>query len=150
LVASTTEPLNHNQLGGDEMLIAGELGRGINEAFRQVAKATSGLSSGTFTVNQENVLAAARIIDTAADDLFRLLRESKRNVRIDPPGGDEVSTRMSRAWNDRLLDDEDSYAERVGEYVLGLRKLAVQLGDTAKAYGYSEEQIEAAFRAQSA
>lgn len=128
----------------------GELGSGISEAFRQVDKATRGLSSGTFTVNQDNVLAAARIIDTQADRLFKLLHQSKKDVRFDPPGGDDVSTRMSLAWNDRLLDDDDSYANRVGEYVVGLRKLAVQLGDTAKAYGYSEDQIEAAFRGQSA
>ncbi len=32
------------------------------------------------------------------------------------------------------------------DYITGLKKLAVQLGDTAKAYGYTEDQIEAAFR----
>lgn len=132
------------------MLIAGELGRGISEAFRQVEKATSSIRSGTFTVNQDNVLAAARIIDTQADVLFKLWRQCKRDLQIEPPGGDDVSTRIAPAWNDRLIDDDDSYARRIADYVLGLRKLAVQLGDTAKAYGYSEEQIEAAFRGQSA
>lgn len=132
------------------MLIAGDYGRGINEAFRQVEKASQALGSGTFTVHKGNVLAAARIIDTQADKLFKQLRRSKEQLRIDPPGGDDVSTRIAPAWNDRLVDDEDSYAERIGQYVLGLRKLAVQLADTAKAYGYSEEQIEAAFRGQGA
>jgi hypothetical protein len=132
------------------MLIAGDYGRGINEAFRQVEKATRAVSSGTFAVNKDNVLAAARIIDTQADNLFKQLRRTREQLRVDPPGGDDVSTRIAPAWNDRLVDDDDSYAERIGQYVLGLRKLAVQLGDTAKAYGYSEEQIEAAFRGQSA
>ncbi|OLF09469.1 hypothetical protein BLA60_20145 [Actinophytocola xinjiangensis] len=128
------------------MLTAGAIGSGLTKAFHQVDQATRSLSSGTFTVNQDNVLAAARIIESQAEHLSRLLRLSKRGIRIEPPGSDDVSTRMSKAWNDRLLDDEDAYARRIGEYVLGLRKLAIQLGDTAKAYGYSEEQIEAAFR----
>lgn len=132
------------------MLIAGDYGRGINEAFRQAENAAKSVSSGTFTVNKDNVLAAARIIDTQAEVLFKQLRRTKEQLRIEPPGGDDVSTRIAPAWNDRLVDDEDSYAERIGQYVLGLRKLAVQLGDTAKAYGYSEEQIEAAFRGQGA
>lgn len=128
------------------MLIAGEFGSGISEAFRQVEKATRSVGSGTFTVNKDNVLAAARIIENQAENLNRVLRINRRILRVRPPGGDDVSTRIAPAWNDRLIDDSDSYAERIQQYVAGLRKLAVQLGDAAKAYGYSEEQIEAAFR----
>jgi hypothetical protein len=47
-----------------------------------------------------------------------------------------------------LVEDDDSYAHRVADYVTSLKKLAVQLGDTAKAYGYTEDEIEAAFRGQ--
>ncbi len=63
-------------------------------------------------------------------------------LRIDPPGDDDVSTRMSLAWNDLLVGNDDSYKNRVKEYIAGLRKLAVQLGDTAKSYGYTEEEID--------
>ncbi|GAB3433104.1 hypothetical protein [Actinophytocola sediminis] len=132
------------------MLIAGEFGSGITDAFRQVDLATRSLRSGTFTVNKDNVLAAARIIENQADRMSRTFRRARRELLVRPPGGDDVSTRIAPAWNDRLVDDEDSYAIRIEQYVGGLRKLAVQLGDTAKAYGYSEEQIEAAFRGQSA
>ncbi|MCT2586002.1 hypothetical protein [Actinophytocola gossypii] len=132
------------------MHIVGDYGRGINEAFWQVDQATRAVSSGTFTVNQDNVLAAARIIEAQADVLRRLWLNTRDDLRIEPPGNDDVSTRIALAWNDRLVDDDDSYAERISAYVVGLRKLAVQLGDTAKAYGYTEDQIEAAFRGQGA
>lgn len=132
------------------MHILGDYGRGINEAFWQVDQATRSVSSGTFTVTKDNVLAAARIIETQADALFEQWKGAKEELRIEPPGDDDVSTRIAPAWNDRLVDDDDSYAERIGAYVLGLRKLAVQLGDTAKSYGYTEDEIEAAFRGQGA
>ena len=132
------------------MHIVGEFGSGISEAFRQLDRATQAASSGTFTVTKDNVLAAARIIETQADALFRRAKDAVRDLRIEPPGGDDVSTRIAPAWNDRLVFDDDSYANRIMEYVGGLRKLAVQLGDTAKSYGYTEDQIEAAFRGQGA
>ncbi|HEY0451586.1 hypothetical protein [Actinophytocola sp.] len=132
------------------MEIIGDYGRGINEAFMQVDKATRGLASGTFTVNQHNVLAAAKIIDSEASTLMGRLQGSQRDLRIEAPGGDDVSTRIAPAWNDRLVDDDDSYAKRILDYIAGLRKLAVQLADTAKAYGYTEDQIETAFRGQGA
>lgn len=132
------------------MYFAGDIAGGVNNAFEQVEKATRGISSGTFTVTKDNVLAAGRIIESQADSLRERLRLSQRDLRVDPPGGDDVSIRIAPAWNDRLMDDDDSYANRVGEYVAALKKLAVQLGDTAKAYGYTEDQITAAFRGQGA
>jgi hypothetical protein len=97
-------------------------------------------------VSQHNVLAAARIIESQADSLFKVWKDARRDMRIDPPGSDDVSTRMAPAWNDRLLLADDSYANRVHQYITGLKKLAVQLGDSAKAYGFTEDQIEAAFK----
>lgn len=128
------------------MQLMGDFGRGINEAFRQVDAANQGVSSGTFTVNQHNILAAARIIDSQASALLERLKGAQRDLRIEPPGGDDVSTRIAPAWNDRLVLDDDSYARRVEDYVTGLKRLAEQLGDTAKSYGYTEDQIQAAFR----
>jgi hypothetical protein len=130
------------------MQIMGDFGRGINEAFRQVDQATQGVSSGTFTVSQHNILAAARIIESQADALFKRLKASQRELFVEAPGSDDISLRIAPAWNDRLLEDDDSYAHRVADYVTGLKKLAVQLGDTAKAYGFTEDEIEAAFRGQ--
>ena len=127
------------------MYLAGDIGRGINAAFKQVNEATQGISSGTFTVSKDNVLAAARIIDSQADVLQRLWTKRSRALRVEPPGDDDVSTRMAMAWNDVLFEDDDSYRNRIRDYIVGLRKLAVQLGDAAKAYGFSEDEISAAF-----
>lgn len=128
------------------MYLAGDIGRGINAAFKQVNEATRNLGSGTFTVNKDNVLAAARIIESQADALKDRVVRLRRELEVNPPGNDQVSIRMAAAWNDILLGDEDSYRNRITEYIVGLRRLAVQLGDTARAYGYSEDEIEAAFR----
>jgi hypothetical protein len=128
------------------MQIMGDFGRGISEAFRQVDQANQGVSSGTFTVSQHNVLAAAKIIETQADALFETWKNARRDMNIVPPGSDDVSTRIAPAWNDRLVTGDDSYARRVGDYITGLKKLAVQLGDTAKAYGFTEDEISAAFK----
>lgn len=130
------------------MYLAGDMGRGISAAFKQVNDATRNLGSGTFTVNRDNVLAAAKIIESQADALKDRFAGIRRDLRINPPGNDQVSERMSAAWNDLLLDDEDSYRNRITAYIAGLRRLAVQLGDTARAYGFSEEEIEAAFRSK--
>lgn len=132
------------------MYLAGDIGRGITDAFKQVESATRGITSGTFTVNKDNVLAAGRIIESQAEALRDRLKEAQSDLRVEPPGGDDVSVRIAPAWNDRLVDDDDSYAHRVGDYVTGLKKLAVQLADTAKSYGYSEDDIQAAFRGQGA
>jgi hypothetical protein len=127
------------------MYLASDMGRGISDAFKQVEQATRGITSGTFTVTKDNVLAAGRIIDSQATALQHVWMDSAHGMRIDPPGNDDVSTRMSLAWNDLLIGNEDSYKNRVKDYIVGLKRLAVQLGDTAKAYGYTEEEIATAF-----
>jgi hypothetical protein len=122
-----------------------EIARGVESAFEKAAQATKGITSGTFTVNRDNVLAAGRIIESQADALYDIWRGAVKNLRIQPPGTDDVSVAMAKAWNDRLVQDDDSYSNRIGDYIGGLRRLAVQLGDTAKAYGYTEDEISAAF-----
>lgn len=122
-----------------------DIGRGVDAAFKALEKANTAITSGTFTVNRDNVLAAGRIIESQADALQHLWMEHSRALRIDPPGDDSVSGAMSLAWNDVLVNNDDSYRNRIKDYIFSLRKLAVQLGDTAKAYGYSEDEISAAF-----
>jgi hypothetical protein len=132
------------------MYLAGDVGRGVEAAFRRIEQATAAITSGTFTVNRDNVLAAGRIIESQADALQRLWLDCTRGMRIDAPGTDDVSIRMADAWNDRLLTDDDSYKNRVKDYVVGLRRLAVQLGDTARSYGYTEDEISTAFGSEGA
>jgi hypothetical protein len=132
------------------MNLAGDIGRGVAAAFQQVEQATRGITSGTFTVNKDNVLAAARIIESAAETLQDRNKSILKDLRLRPPGNDDVSIRMAAAWNDVLIDNDDSYELRITDYVAGLRRLAVQLGDTARAYGFSEDEIETAFRTSGA
>lgn len=122
-----------------------DVARGVESAFKAVERATSAITSGTFTVNRDNVLAAGKIVESQADALQQLWVDRGRALIIDPPGDDDVSTRMSLAWNDRLYTADDSYYHRIRDYIVGLRKLGGQLSDTAKAYGYSEDEISAAF-----
>ena len=126
------------------MELLGEIGRGINDAFTQVTQATANLTSGTFTINKDNVLAAAKIIHTLAHNLLHELKESRKDLRVAPPGDDDVSIRVAPAWNDMLVDNTDSYANRIQQYVDGLNKLAQQCGDSAKAYGYTDQEIAGA------
>lgn len=127
------------------MHLAGDAA-GFNAAFEKLEQATKSITSGTFTVNRGNVLAAARIIDSTADSLWDTTRGVRDDLQVRPPGNDDVSRLMAKAWNAVLFEDEDSYRSRITDYVAGLRRLAVQLGDAARAYGFTEEQIEAAYR----
>jgi len=128
------------------MHLAGDTAAGFNAAFKQLEQATKGITSGTFTVNKDNVLAAARIIDSTADNLWETCKDVQFVLRVRPPGNDDVSVAMAEAWNALLLGDDDSYSRRITDYVAGLRRLAVQLGDAARTYGFSEDEIEAAYR----
>jgi hypothetical protein len=132
------------------MHFSGEISQGVSQAFTQLEKVSSAVNSGTFTVDKDNVLAAARIIDAQADALQEKLRDAVENLKLEPPGNDAVSIRMAAAWNDLLLGNDDSYRHRIGEYVASLSRLAGQLSDAARSYGYSEDEISAAFGSTSA
>jgi uncharacterized protein YukE len=127
------------------MDLLGELGRGVTDAFTQLDQATTNLTSGTFTVNKDNVLAAAKVIQTQADALQEKLNDANRDLRIDPPGADDVSTRIAPAWNDILVERDDSYANRIRQYIDGLHNLAQQCADSARTYGYTDDAVAAAF-----
>lgn len=127
------------------MYLAGDVGRDVQAALHKADLATRAITSGTFTVNRDNVLAAGHIIESQAEALMNVWKDRARDLRIEPPGDDDVSTRMAQAWNEILFENDDSYRNRIKDYIIGLRKLAVQLGDTAKAYGFSEDEISTAF-----
>jgi hypothetical protein len=132
-------------MSGEQAMFLDDVARDVEAAFKQAVAATKGITSGTFTVNKDNVLAAGRIVESQADALQEVWKNCVVNLRIKAPGTDDVSVRMALGWNDRLVDDDDSYKNRINDYIAGLRKLAVQLGDTAKSYGYTEDQIATAF-----
>jgi hypothetical protein len=102
-------------------------------------------ASATLTVNHDNVLAAAKIIQTQIDHLTDIYREHGHSLLIEPAANDPVSTDAARAWNFRLVDADDSYSARIQDYILSLRKLIAQLKDSAKTYGFNDQDIAAAF-----
>ncbi|WP_330272011.1 hypothetical protein OG205_34045 [Lentzea sp. NBC_00516] len=108
---------------------------------------TSGPSSQNFHVNKDNVLKAGVIIQGQAAELRTALNAARRKllVNVDAQSAGTVSSNIAGLWNRRLMTDEDSYAGRIAQYVESLEKLGAQLQQSAKQYGYTEEEITTVF-----
>jgi hypothetical protein len=102
-------------------------------------------ASATLTVNHDNVMAAAKIIQTQIDTLTDVFREHGHALFVEPAADDPVSSDAARAWNFRLVDADDSYSARIQDYILSLRNLISQLKDSAKTYGFNDQDIAATF-----
>lgn len=97
------------------------------------------------TVNHDNVLQAARIIQNALDGEGQQIRTNLPNLQVIAPGEDQISVQAAQAWNDRLVGGADSYTVRVEQYLQSLQNLVDNLITSAKQYGYSDQQIADAF-----
>jgi hypothetical protein len=64
---------------------------------------------------------------------------------VEPAAGDPVSQDAAIAWNFRLVGADDSYAARIEEYVDSLVNLIRQLQDSARTYGFNDQDIAATF-----
>lgn len=147
--------MTQENAGADAVLgaAAGLAGGAIGAAVGLLGQATaflgslSGPSTQKFEVNKDNVLQAGKIIQDQAAVLRRKLDRSYRDLRIplDARGADPVSADIVNAWNDRLVDNQDSYAERVNAYISALDGLATQLKASAQQYGFTEEEVTTAF-----
>jgi hypothetical protein len=135
-----------------------ELSRGngsstLDSAVRN-AESASGLGAETsvpqvtadITVNHENVLLAARIIQHALDGEGQQIRTNLPMLQVIAPGEDQISVQAAQAWNDRLVGGADSYTVRVEQYLQSLQNLVDNLVASARQYGYTDEQIADAFR----
>jgi hypothetical protein len=60
-------------------------------------------------------------------------------------GQDLVSEAATGEWAKILVSNDDSYSKRIAQYIDGLGKLADQLKTAAKQYGFTEDEITAAF-----
>jgi hypothetical protein len=101
--------------------------------------------TATLKVNHDNVLAAAKVIQTQIDSLSDVVNLNVQSLIIEPAAGDPVSVDVANAWNHRLLAADDSYAARITEYLDSLRKVMTQLHDSAKTYGFNDQDIAASF-----
>lgn len=100
----------------------------------------------SITVNHENVLQAARIIQDALDGEGQQIRANLPLLQVIAPGEDQISVQAAAAWNARLSGDPDSFAVRVEQYLQGLQDLVNTLVASARQYGYTDEQIADALR----
>ncbi|SFR18342.1 hypothetical protein SAMN04488564_104787 [Lentzea waywayandensis] len=108
---------------------------------------TSGPSSQNFHVNKDNVLKAGVIIQDQAEVLARALRKAEAHLDVDVNSTESgiVSSNIAGAWNRRLTVGDDSYVGRIRLYVESLDKLSQQLRESAKQYGFTEEEITTTF-----
>jgi hypothetical protein len=116
-------------------------------SWAEVLKAvpTAPTSSATLKVNHDNVLAAAKVIQTQIDTLKDTIRFHRPALLVEPAADDPVSQDAAVAWNFRLVGAEDSYAARINDYVDSLVNLINQLKDSAKTYGFSDQDIAGTF-----
>lgn len=107
---------------------------------------TTGGPGQTFTVNEDNVLAARKVILSAAEDAMRKLDGMKFDLVIKPSAEDSISTPSAEFWNRSLLTEQDSHFNRLRQYVTNVLDMAKQVEEAAKQYGYTEEEIAVSFQ----
>ncbi|MFD1145777.1 hypothetical protein [Saccharothrix hoggarensis] len=145
-----------NGLLGAVAAVGGTIGKAVGDMFAAEKRLNDTVASGPgtgqqFEVTKETVLQAGKIINDQALVLAATLRESERDLMVDlPPGSDPVNQSIAAAWNSRLAGDENTYAGRVEQYVKSLLNLAGQLREVARQYGFTEDEVTAAFGASGA
>jgi hypothetical protein len=101
--------------------------------------------TSSIVVNHDNVLQAAKIIQNALDNEGQQILDNLPLLQVMAPGEDLISVQAAQAWNTRLVGGADSYTIRVNQYLQGLGDLVTKLLASARQYGYTEDQIAAAF-----
>lgn len=125
--------------------VADGLVGGVAGAFRDLTQVPQG-GTQSFTVNHDNVLKAGRLIHDQAIHLERLYSDALATLRVTlPTGVDGLNQDIADAWNDRLVDNDESYGQRVWQYIVSLKNLGGQLQEAARQYGYTEDEVHAAF-----
>jgi hypothetical protein len=116
----------------------------VSEATGTLSRASQGIK---IAVDQDNILQAARIIESEAEYLKRKIEAKKEDLRVHEMGGDPVSREVARVLTAKFVDDSDAYATRCLEYVAMLEALARQLFESARTYGFTEVETAALFEA---
>ncbi|GAA4860361.1 hypothetical protein [Saccharopolyspora rosea] len=102
----------------------------------------------SITVNKDNVLQARKVILQAVEHAHDRLEALQYDLAISAPADDRISSTAAAVWNGNLVLNPDSHYNRLRQYVDNVQKLAEQLEEAAKQYGYTEEEITASFNAQ--
>ncbi|MGH3933938.1 MAG: hypothetical protein ACRDS1_02960 [Pseudonocardiaceae bacterium] len=105
-----------------------------------------------FVVSRDEVLAKYAALLAEADDFRLFLERIRDELLMTPMGGDPVSQDVARAVTDRIRNAQDSYFNVCQQWVDNLYQAAEALAETARQYGYTDEEIAASFNgsAQSA
>jgi hypothetical protein len=98
------------------------------------------------TVHKENVLAIGAAFHAEAKRIEGLVGEVSAQMVTTPALGDPASADYAAALSQLLVHNEDSYVERARAYVTELRGVATQCEESARAYGFTDEEIRTAFR----
>ncbi|WP_033428344.1 hypothetical protein [Saccharothrix syringae] len=144
-----------NGLLGAVAAVGGAIGKAVGEVFaaeKQLGGTMAGgpASSQQFKVTKETVLQAGKLINNQVAELREAYRGAFRDLRVDPRGLDDLNREIAEAWNDRLVENDDSYANNVERYIKSLGGLVDQLRAAAKQYGHTDEDIQAAMGAAGA
>ncbi|MBB5954524.1 uncharacterized protein YukE [Saccharothrix tamanrassetensis] len=138
-----------NGLLGAVAGVGGAIGRAVGDMFAAEKRlndtvANSPGAGQKFNVTKDTVLQAGHIIDAQLDSLRKAYRHASDDLRVQLADADDVNSDIAAAWNDRLVEGEGSYAQRIAEYMDSLHGLITQLRAAAVQYGHTEEEIQAA------
>jgi hypothetical protein len=144
---------------GDALLgavasVGGAVGHAISDLFRAdgALGATLGgaqVSGQGFKVTKDTVLEAGKIINLQVEALTKTYKSVFRSLRVElAEGSDDVNKQIAVAWNDRLVEGDDSYAGRVEQYLESLSNLINQLRESAEQYGFTDEEVVASLGAK--
>jgi hypothetical protein len=125
----------------DQALLRAESATSLGGTLSMVPQAQN------ITVNRDNVLQAAKIIQDLLFNEGKHIVSLFDRLEIIPPGEDPVSIQAARAWTAKLRTNDDSYQNRVEEYLQSLATLVANLKAAALQYGYTDQQIADAFPA---
>jgi hypothetical protein len=100
-------------------------------------------SAQKFEVKKDTVLQSGKVIRDQAEVLLVKLGTAQGKLWVNAEG--EVNQKIAAAWNSRLVTGDESYAGRVRQYIDSLTNLSEQLRDAATQYGFSDEEVKAAF-----
>ncbi|MEV1114286.1 hypothetical protein AB0I91_04410 [Actinosynnema sp. NPDC049800] len=133
----------------------GAVGKAVGDMFMAQkllndTMAASPVSGQKFEVSRDTVLQAGKIIDDQADRLNKAWQRAAKDLRVElGDGADPVNAGVAEAWNSRLVEADDSYGERIRQYIDSLDNLVKQLRSVAEQYGFTEEEVTTAFGAKS-
>lgn len=97
-------------------------------------------------VNRDNVLAVRSAIQQQAEDLQRCLQATMLDARVDPCGGDPISAEATPLFNTKIRQILKVHWNHLDE----LRSAVDRLGESARRYGFTEEQVAESFKQREA